>query len=103
MGHVAELRGLVRGSDFGRAAQGDRLEAAQYPATNLDDRLAPAESGRRGFLDRHRAPSWHDRAAASRRRNRADELRRCVRSEEHTTEHKSLMRISYAVFCLKKK
>src|SRR3546814_6926580 len=25
------------------------------------------------------------------------------RSEEHTSEHKSLMRISYAVFCLKKK
>src|SRR3546814_7294702 len=26
-----------------------------------------------------------------------------VRSEEHTTELQSLMRISYAVFCLKKK
>src|SRR3546814_2474553 len=32
-------------------------------------------------------------------------LRRCVplRSEEHTSELQSLMRISYAVFCLKKK
>src|SRR3546814_7628802 len=30
--------------------------------------------------------------------------RRCpVRSEEHTSELQSLMRISYAVFCLKKK
>src|SRR3546814_6756435 len=28
---------------------------------------------------------------------------RCVRSEEHTSELQSLMRISYAVFCLKKK
>src|SRR3546814_5385599 len=28
---------------------------------------------------------------------------RAVRSEEHTSEHQSLMRISYAVFCLKKK
>src|SRR3546814_2365591 len=27
----------------------------------------------------------------------------CARSEEHTSELKSLMRISYAVFCLKKK
>src|SRR3546814_3366726 len=27
----------------------------------------------------------------------------CVRSEEHTSELQSLMRISYAVFCLKKK
>src|SRR3546814_2590074 len=30
-------------------------------------------------------------------------LRRCSRSEEHTSELQSLMRISYAVFCLKKK
>src|SRR3546814_3299383 len=29
--------------------------------------------------------------------------RRCGRSEEHTSELQSLMRISYAVFCLKKK
>src|SRR3546814_10284079 len=29
--------------------------------------------------------------------------RRCNRSEEHTSELQSLMRISYAVFCLKKK
>src|SRR3546814_2242518 len=30
-------------------------------------------------------------------------LRHCRRSEEHTSELQSLMRISYAVFCLKKK
>src|SRR3546814_7671981 len=30
-------------------------------------------------------------------------LRRSERSEEHTSELQSLMRISYAVFCLKKK
>src|SRR3546814_2925998 len=30
-------------------------------------------------------------------------LHRCIRSEEHTSELQSLMRISYAVFCLKKK
>src|SRR3546814_5227131 len=32
-----------------------------------------------------------------------DEVRVTVRSEEHTSELQSLMRISYAVFCLKKK
>src|SRR3546814_9729969 len=32
-----------------------------------------------------------------------DALRRLCRSEEHTSELQSLMRISYAVFCLKKK
>src|SRR3546814_4199323 len=30
-------------------------------------------------------------------------LRHALRSEEHTSELQSLMRISYAVFCLKKK
>src|SRR3546814_5970648 len=33
----------------------------------------------------------------------ADAAARGVRSEEHTSELQSLMRISYAVFCLKKK
>src|SRR3546814_2399767 len=32
-----------------------------------------------------------------------DAIIRLVRSEEHTSELQSLMRISYAVFCLKKK
>src|SRR3546814_5047025 len=32
-----------------------------------------------------------------------DERRFALRSEEHTSELQSLMRISYAVFCLKKK
>src|SRR3546814_2960576 len=32
-----------------------------------------------------------------------DRLSRAARSEEHTSELQSLMRISYAVFCLKKK
>src|SRR3546814_6477450 len=32
-----------------------------------------------------------------------DLLGRCERSEEHTSELQSLMRLSYAVFCLKKK
>src|SRR3546814_4749347 len=33
----------------------------------------------------------------------ADKATACFRSEEHTSELQSLMRISYAVFCLKKK
>src|SRR3546814_6288605 len=43
-----------------------------------------------------RAPLWQRQ-----RRNRHANLLR--RSEEHTSELQSLMRISYAVFCLKKK
>src|SRR3546814_4787811 len=40
--------------------------------------------------------AWHDVLAVEPREGR-------VRSEEHTSELQSLMRISYAVFCLKKK
>src|SRR3546814_4569951 len=40
--------------------------------------------------------------AGRRHQWRQDQLRG-VRSEEHTSELQSLMRISYAVFCLKKK
>src|SRR3546814_9200801 len=36
-------------------------------------------------------------------RRTADETESRSRSEEHTSELQSLMRISYAVFCLKKK
>src|SRR3546814_6282213 len=36
-------------------------------------------------------------------RRQRDCRRRQLRSEEHTSELQSLMRISYAVFCLKKK
>src|SRR3546814_6990286 len=35
--------------------------------------------------------------------DRTDELDKLSRSEEHTSELQSLMRISYAVFCLQKK
>src|SRR3546814_3062530 len=34
---------------------------------------------------------------------RGEQLTRLLRSAEHTSELQSLMRISYAVFCLKKK
>src|SRR3546814_1049536 len=48
-----------------------------------------------------------DRQALSRqpayRRRALDLLELCPRSEEHTSELQSLMRISYAVFCLTKK
>src|SRR3546814_3682647 len=43
-------------------------------------------------------PTGRDRAATSGRPNE-----KAHRSEEHTSELQSLMRISYAVFCLKKK
>src|SRR3546814_1798067 len=38
-----------------------------------------------------------------RRQHRRDSFTDLIRSEEHTSELQSQMRISYAVFCLKKK
>src|SRR3546814_6272059 len=43
------------------------------------------------------------RPAAASAAERASEATTTSRSEEHTSELQSLMRISYAVFCLKKK
>src|SRR3546814_7882373 len=66
-----------------------------------------------GRLDRARLLSVTDREVEAGRLSEADEIRRYAlgddhafdgyRSEEHTSELQSLMRISYAVFCLKKK
>src|SRR3546814_6886209 len=53
--------------------------------------------------ERHR-PEHRLRAAALQGRELVEGVRSDPdRSEEHTSELKSLMRISYAVFCLKKK
>src|SRR3546814_6782858 len=53
---------------------------------------APVEGSPTPVRHLHEAPQAHDR----RQRNGQ------VRSEEHTSELQSLMRLSYAVFCLKK-
>src|SRR3546814_9342515 len=45
--------------------------------------------------------SFHARYCSRLKRSRT--VPGCPRSEEHTSDLKSLMRISYAVFCLKKK
>src|SRR3546814_4469669 len=71
--------------------------------------VAPGQVGRVDhFLQRDRRQVRHALAAEldGRRQPRpaaVDELRIRLRSEEHTSELQSLMRISYAVFCLKKK
>src|SRR3546814_18330783 len=67
-----------------------------FPYTTLFRSLPGVRA--RGKNDRRlRAASARDRAVQAARRDRDD------RSEEHTSELQSLMRISYAVFCLKKK
>src|SRR3546814_4279843 len=87
------------------------------PCLAADQRQRPGEGAalHAGGVWRHRAarePRRLQRASARRRghRGRRRELQllqpaewSAERSEEHTSELQSLMRISYAVFCLKKK
>src|SRR3546814_5393999 len=75
-----------RGRIPARMAASVRLPQGQLVA-------GPARRGRRLGAARRQA---HRRPAATPNRDQA-------RSEEHTSELQSLMRISYAVFCLKKK
>src|SRR3546814_1601752 len=63
----------------------------------IDIDLANAElDGFLDFFDRHAIGFFHVAAEFA-------DFRQQVRSEEHTSELQSLMRISYAVVCLKKK
>src|SRR3546814_8071818 len=61
----------------------------------------------RGSTGARRRSRLHPRRVGRRsrhgRRGGGDDAPRGPRSEEHTSELQSLMRISYAVFCLKKK
>src|SRR3546814_5625490 len=72
-------------------SQRRRIARADRPGAGLADRLVGNASGRIH-------PSTTDQSSL-----RRSVARRSARSEEHTSELQSLMRISYAVFCLKKK
>src|SRR3546814_2398249 len=76
----------------------------QLPQLGLPQRRQPDGRARRGELLRSRQEEMRPRAdrggVCGRGRN---PTLRIWRSEEHTSELQSLMRISYAVFCLKKK
>src|SRR3546814_10104824 len=71
----------------------------QSPASHLvdDDARKPRGLGD-GLRDRH-----GERDQRVEIRTTENEMTEAPRSEEHTSELQSLMRISYAVFCLKKK
>src|SRR3546814_9038149 len=57
--------------------------------------ISDAHEGLKGAITRVMGATWQ--------RCRVHFMRNALRSEEHTSELQSLMRISYAVFCLKKK
>src|SRR3546814_4899507 len=91
---VAAARAARRPARPGDHRHGN-LDARLYrpvdAARHRREKLDPA----RRFRDRGNGP-W-------RRQDGGAARRRAQRSEEHTSELQSLMRISYAVFCLKKK
>src|SRR3546814_1260754 len=109
-----QSRGEARGAhrqhligEIGGAVERDRRANAREPVTALalenqrreasEHRVAIGESGivaGRAIVDRERTVAERPQRA---------EHGIGLRSEEHTSELQSLMRISYAVFCLKQK
>src|SRR3546814_5061178 len=84
-----------------------RRQRHRHPSgrTRLLAPAPPPEGAGGSALTRHLGRGARAHGRHLRRRDGQDALsrRRHDRSEEHTSELQSLMRISYAVFCLKKK
>src|SRR3546814_5886319 len=90
---------LFRSHGRRRRLSGIRLAVCDaHLARSGQAQQLPADAGRREECDRDA-----ERADFVRRTRRPAVGGRPTRSEEHTSELQSLMRISYAVFCLKKK
>src|SRR3546814_1886501 len=84
----------VRG-DGGRSVAARQADASPTSRPSIQRLLARIASARASMSAATAATGVSLCAAASATRR--------IRSEEHTSELQSLMRISYAVFCLKKK
>src|SRR3546814_8949813 len=81
-----------------RTGPGDDRRAGQAAALQNCVGARPSLKARRADAHLSRCPCPRDRGY-----DRPLSLSERIRSEEHTSELQSLMRISYAVFCLKKK
>src|SRR3546814_7991735 len=89
---TAPVRRRARPRTWRRARYGAARHApVRGSGRRLPDRTAVTEGSSDDLSSRSSAGTGHF------------ELRGNARSEEHTSELQSLMRISYAVFCLKKK
>src|SRR3546814_1600219 len=89
-------------------AHGEEIGVLRRTAHPLGDVLSVSDADtavllsyfRNNVLHLFTASAW---IACCFQHNRRMARRNLLRSEEHTSELQSLMRISYAVFCLKKK
>src|SRR3546814_10433736 len=109
---ISDWSSDVCSSDLEDAEHGGRARRRRRHAANLVDAIGGAD--RRPFLRLigRKVGERHLRGVARRLRHRLDDrlrvgagvkgVRPARRSEEHTSELQSLMRISYAVVCLKK-
>src|SRR3546814_3402908 len=100
---------------FEHRVEGRTQEAAERHlllGQAADPKIYLIDAGRRGRsvqkghalgVERVRSGARQGGIAEHKQRRGVAPLRKIVRSEEHTSELQSLMRISYAVFCLKKK
>src|SRR3546814_1590033 len=98
VGKQARVAGIAA-AGFDQFGQRQRVAQAEVEALRADRMqglcgIADQHRARRDGLPGHRADGRIDAARADRKE---------AGSEEHTSELQSLMRISYAVFCLKKK
>src|SRR3546814_8935814 len=104
---LPDVRGAVRAVEMagveGIAAAGDLLHRRYRLFRGESDQGARWRLGAAGDRPDHLHPADH--LVARSQADAAEDGRRgdADRSEEHTSELQSLMRISYAVFCLKKK
>src|SRR3546814_1579574 len=80
---------LFRSNHAGPGSVGGRLAHAAVTSEHSGSFLAQDSASLVHFMDFWAIDRMNDR--------------NLIRSEEHTSELQSLMRISYAVFCLKKK
>src|SRR3546814_10757036 len=80
-----------------------RIETGGFAAAKLADIAASGGMAGLEFSERRELQRSIRRGEDAREVLIEAKLRLVVRSEEHTSELKSLMRTSYAVFCLKKK
>src|SRR3546814_984199 len=90
-----------RRQHLGGAAEGRPARPADRKPRPAGFRLGSAEAAHRHRRHLRRRPPLH--LAVRQGRPGVRRRHRRLRSEEHTSELQSLMRISYAVFCLKKK
>src|SRR3546814_8877250 len=100
---MAEGSRAMAGSSRSRTACCQAAEPGFAPCTSpgLALESASAHRSRIPALDRH--PNAKNAARRSGSKRERLQQSRTNKSEEHMSELQSLMRISYAVFCLKKK